>query len=318
MTPRQRIGFIGGGNMTRSIIGGLITNEISPNLIKISDPDPGQRDRLVAQFGITATQENREVAEDADVVVLAVKPQVLRKATGPIGDLVRDRNLLVISIAAGVRIEDISSWLGGHTAIVRVMPNTPALVGSGASALFAPPSITEAQCDISSWLGGHTAIVRVMPNTPALVGSGASALFAPPSITEAQRDTAESILRAVGITVWLTNEDQIDTVTALSGSGPAYFFYLMEAMEATACKLGLTPKMARLLTLETAIGAARLALESSEDLSSLRKRVTSPGGTTERAIEIFDQAETDKTIERAISSAAVRSRELADLLGGEV
>ncbi|MDP6288657.1 MAG: pyrroline-5-carboxylate reductase [Arenicellales bacterium] len=277
MTPRQRIGFIGGGNMTRSIIGGLITNEISPNLIKISDPDPGQRDRLVAQFGITATQENREVAEDADVVVLAVKPQVLRKATGPIGDLVRDRNLLVISIAAGVRIEDISSWLGGHTAIVRVMPNTPALVGSGASALFAPPSITEAQ-----------------------------------------RDTAESILRAVGITVWLTNEDQIDTVTALSGSGPAYFFYLMEAMEATACKLGLTPKMARLLTLETAIGAARLALESSEDLSSLRKRVTSPGGTTERAIEIFDQAETDKTIERAISSAAVRSRELADLLGGEV
>ncbi|HJL65408.1 MAG TPA: pyrroline-5-carboxylate reductase [Arenicellales bacterium] len=277
MTPRQRIGFIGGGNMTRSIIGGLITNEISPNLIKISDPDPGQRDRLVAQFGITATQENREVAEDADVVVLAVKPQVLRKATGPIGDLVRDRNLLVISIAAGVRIEDISSWLGGHTAIVRVMPNTPALVGSGASALFAPPSITEAQCD-----------------------------------------TAESILRAVGITVWLTNEDQIDTVTALSGSGPAYFFYLMEAMEATACKLGLTPKMARLLTLETAIGAARLALESSEDLSSLRKRVTSPGGTTERAIEIFDQAETDKTIERAISSAAVRSRELADLLGGEV
>ncbi|MDP7521598.1 MAG: pyrroline-5-carboxylate reductase, partial [Arenicellales bacterium] len=240
MTPRQRIGFIGGGNMTRSIIGGLITNEISPNLIKISDPDPGQRDRLVAQFGITATQENREVAEDADVVVLAVKPQVLRKATGPIGDLVRDRNLLVISIAAGVRIEDISSWLGGHTAIVRVMPNTPALVGSGASALFAPPSITEAQ-----------------------------------------RDTAESILRAVGITVWLTNEDQIDTVTALSGSGPAYFFYLMEAMEATACKLGLTPKMARLLTLETAIGAARLALESSEDLSSLRKRVTSPGGTTE-------------------------------------
>jgi len=263
--------------MTRSIIGGLITNEISPNLIKISDPDPGQRDRLVAQFGITATQENREVAEDADVVVLAVKPQVLRKATGPIGDLVRDRNLLVISIAAGVRIEDISSWLGGHTAIVRVMPNTPALVGSGASALFAPPSITEAQCD-----------------------------------------TAESILRAVGITVWLTNEDQIDTVTALSGSGPAYFFYLMEAMEATACKLGLTPKMARLLTLETAIGAARLALESSEDLSSLRKRVTSPGGTTERAIEIFDQAETDKTIERAISSAAVRSRELADLLGGEV
>ncbi len=277
MTPRQRIGFIGGGNMTRSIIGGLITNEISPNLIKISDPDPGQRDRLIAQFGITATQENREVAEDADVVVLAVKPQVLRKATGPIGDLVRDRNLLVISIAAGVRIEDISSWLGGHTAIVRVMPNTPALVGSGASALFAPPSITEAQ-----------------------------------------RDTAESILRAVGITVWLTNEDQIDTVTALSGSGPAYFFYLMEAMEATACKLGLTPKMARLLTLETAIGAARLALESSEDLSSLRKRVTSPGGTTERAIEIFDQAETDKTIERAISSAAVRSRELADLLGGEV
>ncbi|MDP6435349.1 MAG: pyrroline-5-carboxylate reductase [Arenicellales bacterium] len=277
MTPRQRIGFIGGGNMTRSIIGGLITNEISPNLIKISDPDPGQRDRLVAQFGITATQENREVAEDADVVVLAVKPQALRKATGPIGDLVRDRNLLVISIAAGVRIEDISSWLGGHTAIVRVMPNTPALVGSGASALFAPPSITEAQ-----------------------------------------RDTAESILRAVGITVWLTNEDQIDTVTALSGSGPAYFFYLMEAMEATACKLGLTPKMARLLTLETAIGAARLALESSEDLSSLRKRVTSPGGTTERAIEIFDQAETDKTIERAISSAAVRSRELADLLGGEV
>jgi pyrroline-5-carboxylate reductase len=277
MTPRQRIGFIGGGNMTRSIIGGLITNEISPNLIKISDPDPGQRDRLIAQFGITATQENREVAEDADVVVLAVKPQVLRRATGPIGDLVRDRNLLVISIAAGVRIEDISSWLGGHTAIVRVMPNTPALVGSGASALFAPPSITEAQCD-----------------------------------------TAESILRAVGITVWLTNEDQIDTVTALSGSGPAYFFYLMEAMEATACKLGLTPKMARLLTLETAIGAARLALESSEDLSSLRKRVTSPGGTTERAIEIFDQAETDKTIERAISSAAVRSRELADLLGGEV
>lgn len=276
MTLKQRIGFIGGGNMTRSIIGGLITNEINPDLIKISDPDPEQRDRLVTQFGITATQENREVAEESDVVVLAVKPQVLRRAAGPIGDLVRERNLLVISIAAGVRIEAISSWLGGHASIVRVMPNTPALVGSGASALFAPPSITEPQ-----------------------------------------RDTAESILRAVGITLWLTDESQIDTVTALSGSGPAYFFYLMEAMEATGCKLGLTPKTARLLTLETAIGAARLALESSEDLSSLRKRVTSPGGTTERAIEILDRAKTDKTIERAIGGAAVRSRELADLLGGE-
>ncbi len=270
----HRIGFIGGGNMARSLIGGLVNNGFPPDGLCVCDVLAERRSELQAAFGVRAFTDNNDVVRACDVLVLAVKPQALRPALGSIAKTVREVRPLVISIAAGVRLQDIQRWAGDG------LP-----------------------------------IVRVMPNTPALVRSGASALFANEHVSDSQRDVAESLLRAVGVTAWLKDEEQLDTVTALSGSGPAYFFYLMEAMEAAAVDLGLDHETARLLTLETAFGASKLALETHEAFAELRRRVTSPGGTTEAAIGVFDRQRMSATIAAGVAAAQQRSKELAAVIG---
>jgi pyrroline-5-carboxylate reductase len=272
----QTIGFIGGGNMARSLIGGLINNGWDRGALYVSDPDAGARDAMASVLGVQTRPENAAVAAAADVLVLAVKPQVLKPVALELAHTVQQRRPLVISIAAGIRTDAIDRWLGGNVRLVRAMPNTPALIGSGASGLFATAN-----------------------------ASGAD------------RDVAESLLRAVGIAVWLSDEALMDVVTALSGSGPAYFFYVMEALEAAAVKSGLDARTARLLTLETAFGAAKMALENGEEPAALRQRVTSPGGTTEAAIRSFEDSKLRTSFENAIQAATQRSRELAKLLGEE-
>lgn len=270
----KNIAFIGGGNMARSLIGGLISDGYPAERIFVSEPVGEQLAALAAEFGIRAAASNQAAVEQAEAVVLAVKPQTIRPVVEQLGELVRTRKVLVISIAAGVRIADLDRWLGGNAAIVRAMPNTPALVRSGATALYANPR----------------------------VDSG-------------QRTLAESLLRAAGLTCWLDNEAAMDAVTAISGSGPAYFFLLMEALEQAGQQLGLPADTARLLVLQTALGAAKMALESSAGPAELRRQVTSPGGTTEAGIGVLEAADFRTLIQQAATAAATRSDELGRMLG---
>jgi len=260
--------------MATSLIGGLVADGYEPKSIIASDPDEGKLTDLSARFGIRQATDNRSAIEQADVVVLAVKPQILEQLCEEIRESVQQRQPLVVSIAAGIREADIQSWLGGNITLVRTMPNTPAMLQAGATVLHA---------------GGN--------------------------VSEAQRDLAESILRAVGLTRWVDDEALMDTATALSGSGPAYFFLVMEAMEAAAINNGLTADTARLLTIQTALGAARMAIESSDGPATLRQKVTSPGGTTERALSILEQGNIRGLFEEAINGACERSRELSKILG---
>lgn len=273
---RLTIAFIGAGNMGRSLAGGLLKSGWEQDRLIMTDPVPEQRQAVERLFQITVYADNAEAATAADVLVLAVKPQVLRAVCEPLASIAQQKKPLIVSIAAGVRIEPMERWLGGEVPLVRVMPNTPALVGSGASALFANPRVSAAQ-----------------------------------------RDLAESILRTVGITVWLPNEDLLDVVTALSGSGPAYFFLVMEALEGAAIAQGLEPSIARLLTLETAFGAAKMALEGGTEPEELRHRVTSPGGTTERGIAVLREGAIEQLFADAVKAATQRARELADMFGRE-
>ncbi len=273
---QQRLAFIGAGNMASSLVGGLIADGWDPAVIGVSDPDAHQLGALTAHFKVSTDTDNRAIISGRDVVVLAVKPQVMREVAHGIATEVQQSRPLVISIAAGIR--------------------------SG---------------DLERWLGGNCAVVRCMPNTPALVQTGATALFATQQVSNEQKDLAESILRAVGLTVWVEDEGLLDAVTALSGSGPAYFFLVMEALEEAGISLGLNDQTSRLLTLQTALGAAKMALESNDDAATLRQRVTSPGGTTERALEILENGKLRALFIDALAAARDRSRELADQLGGE-
>ncbi|PIE83096.1 MAG: pyrroline-5-carboxylate reductase [Candidatus Contendobacter odensis] len=268
------IAFIGGGNMARSLIGGLLASSGTPECIQVAEPDASQSELLHSRFGIHTSTNNREIAAHAKVIVLAIKPQILRSVVEDLAEIVQQNQPLVISIAAGVREPDICRWLGGQVAVVRTMPNTPALVGSGVTALFANTHVSKV----------HQAL-------------------------------AESLLRAVGAIVWVRDEALLDAVTAVSGSGPAYFFLIMEALEQAGIKLGLDKDTARLLTQQTAFGAAKMALESMESPASLRVRVTSPGGTTERALETLQNGGLDALITKAVEHARQRSHELGDLLG---
>ena len=268
------IAFIGGGNMARSLIGGLRADGCDPHTLWVADPNPEQGETLRSRFGVHTSTDNCEVAARATVVVLAVKPQVLHDVARQLAATVQAGKPLVISIAAGVR-----------------------------------------EPDLRHWLGGDVALVRSMPNTPALVRSGATALFANPRVSQPQRQLAESILRAVGLTIWVEDERLLDSVTALSGSGPAYFFLVMEALEQAGIRLGLNPTDARLLTLQTAFGAAKMALESTESPAILRTRVTSPGGTTERALAVLQAGKLETLFVSALEAACQRARELGDLLG---
>ena len=273
-TTHPLVGFIGAGNMARSLTGGLLKNGWKKDQIILSDPEPAQRQAIETVLGIKAFADNSEVAARADLLVLAVKPQILADVTKPLAPTVQKKKPLVITIAAGVRIEDIDRWLGGGLAIVRAMPNTAALIGSGASGLYANDRVNNDM-----------------------------------------RNQAESILRAVGVTVWLEDEYLMDVVTALSGSGPAYFFLVMEALEQAAIESGLDPKQARLLTLETAFGAAKMALEGHEEPAQLRHRVTSPGGTTEQAVKVLEEGGLRRLFKSAMQAAGDRARAIADMFG---
>lgn len=269
-----QIAFVGAGNMATSLIGGLIADGHDPARIQASDPDQEQLSRLAARFGIRVAADNQAALAGAGVVVLAVKPQVLKSVAEELAPTLQHQRPLLISIAAGVREKDLLDWLGGG------LP-----------------------------------LVRGMPNTPAMVQSGASVLHASQAVSAAQKNLAESIMRAVGITQWVDDEALMDAVTALSGSGPAYFFLTMEAMSAAGEELGLSRETAHLLTLQTALGAARMAIESSETPEHLRHRVTSPGGTTERALEVLEQGGIRRLFRDALQAACERSRELSQMLG---
>ena len=270
----ETIGFIGGGNMARSLIEGLINTGHSTNALWVSEPDAAKRQYFERQVGIKAVADNGDLVTHCGIVVLAVKPQLLKDVLVPLQHVLQQRRPLLISIAAGVTVNDTDRWAGGGLAIVRAMPNTPALVGSGATGLFAN----------------------------AEVGT-------------AQRDLAESLMRAVGVAVWLEHESLLDQVTALSGSGPAYFLLFMEALEQAAIEQGLPSETAHLLVLETCLGTAKLAMESEEDLAELRYRVTSPGGTTERALLSMENANVRNIIKQAFQAAAQRANELGSALG---
>lgn len=271
---RPVIGFIGAGNMARSLAAGLVKNGWPRGRLLLADPDAAQRQTVERALNVQTHTGNDAVAARADILVLAVKPQTLREVAQALAPMVQRKRPLVISIAAGVRLGDVQRWLGGG------LP-----------------------------------IVRAMPNTAALVGSGATGLYANETTDGTMRAQAESILRAVGIATWVANEDLLDVVTALSGSGPAYFFLIIEALERAAVEQGLDPLQARLLTLETAYGAAKMALEGTEEPASLRARVTSPGGTTERAIEVLQRGDMAGLLRDALVAATKRARELAQMLG---
>ncbi len=264
-----KIGFIGGGNMAASLLNGLVASGHEPKQLWVSDINPEALTALSANLNINVTQNNQEAVNSVDVVVLAVKPQILAKVAKEISPFLKPQQL-VVSIAAGIN-----------------------------------------QASLSKWLGAELAIVRCMPNTPALVLTGATALHANDKVTPEQHDLAETILRAVGIALWVDRELDLDAVTAVSGSGPAYYFLLMEAMEKAAVELGLDEATARLLIQQTALGAAKIALESSESPGELRKRVTSPGGTTQQAIETFERGGFSQLVSQALHAARDRSVEMS-------
>ncbi len=266
----QKIGFIGGGNMASSLISGLIASGHSAQHIWVSDINPDSLKILATSLAVNTTTDNSEVINAVDVVVLAVKPQILKEVAEKAAPLIQQKKSLVVSIAAGI-----------------------------------------SQASLSQWLGSSIAIVRCMPNTPALVLTGATALHANSKVSASEHDLAESIMRSVGIALWVEEETELDAVTAVSGSGPAYYFLLMEAMEKTALALGLTTNTARLLVQQTALGAAKIALESTESPEELRKRVTSPGGTTQKAIETFEAGGFSELVSKALHAARDRSIEMS-------
>lgn len=270
------IGFIGAGNMAAALIGGMINRGRKPEHIMAFDPDTGKTADLHGRFAVRVASDNGQILRDCGVVVLAVKPQVMRKVLEPLAGGLPETPPLVVSVAAGIRISSIEKWL-----------DRP--------------------------LG----VIRVMPNTPSLVGTGASGLYANERVTAAQRGMAETLMQAVGITAWVDDEHQLDTVTGLSGSGPAYFMLFMEAMVEAAVERGLARDIAKALVLQTCRGAAELARESGESLEQLRINVTSPGGTTERGLATMKSAGLDRIIHSAVNAAADRAGELATSLAEE-
>ncbi len=268
----MRIAFIGAGNMASSLIGGLLAKGLDAARIRASDPGAETRARVSAEHGVELFSDNAQAVQDADVIVIAVKPQVMKAVCQDLRAHLKPHQLL-ISIAAGITCTSLQNWLG----------NQP--------------------------------LVRCMPNTPALLGKGVSGLFATAAVTGEQRQQAEELLSAVGIAVWVDTEAQIDAVTAVSGSGPAYFFLLIEAMTDAGVKLGLPREVAKQLAEQTALGAAHMAVGSDVDAAELRRRVTSPAGTTEAAIKSFQADGFAATVEKALSAAAHRSAEMAEQLG---
>ncbi|MDQ3206569.1 MAG: pyrroline-5-carboxylate reductase [Pseudomonadota bacterium] len=266
------IAFIGGGNMARSLIGGTIARGASPGSIRVAEPVEELREALHREYGVETFATAAEAVDGASVWLFAVKPQVIR--------------VVCTELAASARA-----------------------AGDKALAISIAAGITSAQ--LSGWLQDATPVVRAMPNTPSLLGAGITGLFATPAASAAQREQAETVLSAVGPVVWVDDEAQMDAVTAVSGSGPAYVFLLAEAMQAAGVAEGLPEQAARMLAAHTLLGASRMLVESGEAADVLRKRVTSPGGTTQAAIETFQSGGFAELVGRAVAAAAARGRELA-------
>jgi pyrroline-5-carboxylate reductase len=268
----MRIAFVGGGNMATAILGGLLAKGMQSAEMMVIEPDDSARLRLFSQYGVKCVEAPVPELAHAHTVIFAVKPQQMRQAARDVGALCADP--LFVSIAAGIRLGDLSRWLGGKARLVRAMPNTPALVHAGITGLYAPPGVSDED-----------------------------------------RDAARQLLSAVGATVWFDREGDLDAVTAVSGSGPAYVFYAIEALEAAARELGLPEGASRSLALWTFVGAAKLAVERAVDPATLRAQVTSKGGTTERALEVLQAADVKGTFIEAVAAACERSRELGDAFG---
>ncbi|MBT8506688.1 pyrroline-5-carboxylate reductase [Coxiella-like endosymbiont of Rhipicephalus sanguineus] len=264
------ITFIGGGNMACNIVVGLLANGYDSNCICVTNPTSDKLTFFREKCKVRTTQNNREGATNADAIILAVKPNQVKGVCEELKDIVNTLHPLIISVAVGVRVKLLQQWLQSEPAIVRAMPNTPASVGAGATALFA--------------------------NEKA---------------TKEQRNLVESILRAVGLVVWLSLEDQIDEVAALSGSGPAYIFFVMEALQEAGEGLGLPKETVQLLTAQTVWGAARMSLEAEKDLVELRRFVTSPGGTTEQAIKVLKSGNLPELFTNVLKAAVQRAKELS-------
>ena len=265
-----KVRFVGAGHMAVSLIGGLLKRGFLPSQITASDPGGHQRQIVTEKFGVQSFDDNNAHFGIPDVVIFAVKPQIMKKVVLDVAHSIEKTNALVISIAAGIKIEHLENWLSP-------------------------------QC----------AIVRTMPNTPALIGEGATGLFANNNVNQDQKQMTESIMDSVGISHWVDEEFKIDVVTALSGSGPAYFFLFMEYMQKTAVELGLSSEVAAKLTEQTALGSAILAQRSQDDITLLRQKVTSPNGTTEAALKSFENSGLEQTIKDALTAANNRSVQLS-------
>jgi pyrroline-5-carboxylate reductase len=271
----MKIAFIGGGNMASALIAGLAGKLTAGADIHVVDPNPASLEKLRQQYGVTTAPAADAALGAADVIVLAIKPQSMREVAAQLLPLLdQAKQTLIVSVAAGIR-----------------------------------------SADLSRWLGGYGAIVRCMPNTPALIGMGITGMVAAAGVSAAQKQAADDILRAVGPTVWLDDEAKIDAVTALSGSGPAYVFYFIEAMQQAAGELGLSAEQGTQLALATFAGAAQLASQSTEPVSLLRERVTSKGGTTYAALTSMEQSGVKASIVKAVKAAAARGKEMGDELG---
>ncbi len=266
---QQIIGFIGAGNMAASLVGGMIAQGISAAHIWMSDISPQRLEELHQWHHVHTSPDNKGVIERAEVLVLAVKPQVMPKVCEDIRSLRGERRPLIISIAAGITVTQLRQWLG------------------------------------------ELPVIRAMPNTPAMVQAGVTGLFSGSDVSTRQRALAEQILGSVGLTFWLDRESALDTVTAVSGSGPAYYFLLMEAMVDAARALGLDEAISRQMVLQTALGAAQLAIASEGDPAQLREQVTSPGGTTAAALDVFEQGRFRTLVGDAIKAAQARAEQLA-------
>lgn len=267
----RRIALLGGGNMGRALVGGLLRSGTRPELISVGEQLAAARASLADDFGISATSDNAQAIKGATLLVLAVKPQHAAAVLTALAPSLAVSRPLLVSVCAGTRVASLEQWSGG------------------------------------------LAVVRAMPNRPALVGAGITGLYAPHNISAAQRSDAQAVMQAVGEVVWVPSEDALDAVTAVSGSGPAYFFLLAQLMADAGVRLGLTPAAAQQLACATLYGAGLLAHAPQADLAQLRAQVTSPGGTTAAAVRVMEDADLRGTIDKALAAAAARSRELAAL-----
>jgi len=266
----SRLCILGAGNMGRALIGGLLRSGTRAERVSAAESQPAAREALSREFGITATADTRAAIAGATIVVLAVKPQDARDVLTPLAGVLTASKPLVVSVAAGVRVAALESWCG---------PGVP--------------------------------VMRAMPNRPALIGAGATGLFAPLAVDRAQRNAAEQLLKAVGAVFWVSTEEALDAVTALSGSGPAYFFLLAELMAEAGTQLGLEAMTARQLAAATLYGAGLMTHGGHADLAQLRTEVTSNGGTTEAALKAFEATDLRAAVRQALTAAMQRSRELA-------